>query len=42
VYYAAEDTAKKITDSLRNAGKYYMFQCYDTKKGYLPAVNAYP
>jgi hypothetical protein len=42
VYYASEATAQKIVDSLRGAGKYYTFDCYDTKRGYLQAVRAYP
>jgi hypothetical protein len=41
-YNVAESTAQKIVDSLRNSGHYYTFQCYDTKKGYLQVVNAYP
>ncbi len=34
-YSVAESTAQKIADELRTPGKYYTFQCYDTKKGYL-------
>lgn len=41
-YSVAESNAQKIVDDLRISGKYYTFDCYDTKKGYLQALSAAP
>jgi hypothetical protein len=41
-YYVQEYDAKKIFDYLRSPGNYYVFECFNTQKGYLQVTKAYP
>ena len=40
-YYAHEIDAQKIRDYLRSPGSYYIFECYNTGKGYMQVTKAY-
>lgn len=41
-YLVHESDAKKIFDYLRAANNYYVFECFNTEKGYLQVTKAYP
>jgi hypothetical protein len=41
-YYMHESDATKIIDYLRSQGNYYIFECYNTGKGYMQVTRAYP
>jgi len=40
-YYVHESDAQKIIDYLRSPASYYVFECYNTGKGYLQVTQAY-
>ena len=41
-YYLNDSDAQKIMDYLRSPGAYYIFECYNTGKGFLQVTKAYP
>lgn len=41
-YLVHESDAQKIFDHLRTSGNYYVFECFDTDKGFLQVTKAYP
>lgn len=41
-YYLNESDAQRIVDYLRSPGAYYIFECYNTGKGFLQVTKAYP
>ncbi len=41
-YLVHEIDAQKIFDYLRTTGNYYVFECFNTGKGYLQVTKAYP
>lgn len=41
-YYLQVDDAQKIIDYLRSPANYYIFECYNTRKGYMQVTKAYP
>ncbi len=41
-YLVHESDAQKIFDYLRTTGNYYVFECFNTGKGYLQVTKAYP
>ncbi len=40
-YLVHESDAQKIFDYLRTTGNYYVFECFNTGKGYLQVTKAY-
>jgi hypothetical protein len=41
-YFVRESDANKIFDYLRSPSDYYVFECFDTGKGYLQVTKSYP
>ena len=40
-YFVHESDATRIMDYLRSPGSYYVFECYNTGKGYMQVTKAY-